>query len=261
MFFRSRAFTLIELLVVISIIALLIGILLPALSSARHTAKLVVCGMRLKQVGVAIFAYGSDFKGQIPVGPDADHHIITGNKYYNSMDNQLWIGDGGTAGATRNYTGMGVLHHGYLENKQAFFCPDDDDITDTDTELNNIGTGTDSYGSYFYRQLDEINGDTRLASQTTNSLGQKPAVLAMDRQSVFPSIPSGTRTNHSNKASNLMFMDGRVVRFSNNAEKNVFSVDESDFPGAGSFPVLLDQLVQNGDHVGNGGSQDDVPNP
>jgi prepilin-type N-terminal cleavage/methylation domain-containing protein/prepilin-type processing-associated H-X9-DG protein len=48
-----KAFTLIELLVVISIIALLVGILLPALGAARESAKNMVCKAKLKQVAIA----------------------------------------------------------------------------------------------------------------------------------------------------------------------------------------------------------------
>jgi prepilin-type N-terminal cleavage/methylation domain-containing protein len=67
----TAAFTLIELLVVIAIIALLIGILLPALGSARLQARATVCGGRLQQLGIATSIYLDDFKGALPqiMGP------------------------------------------------------------------------------------------------------------------------------------------------------------------------------------------------
>ncbi|MBI9018973.1 MAG: type II secretion system protein [Phycisphaerae bacterium] len=54
------AFTLIELLVVISIIALLVSILMPALSKARASAQKTVCSTRLRQMGMALNFYAED---------------------------------------------------------------------------------------------------------------------------------------------------------------------------------------------------------
>ena len=65
---RQKGFTLIELLVVISIIALLVGILLPALGAARRTAQNVQCLSNERQMGVAIFVYTEQNNGTLPFG-------------------------------------------------------------------------------------------------------------------------------------------------------------------------------------------------
>jgi prepilin-type N-terminal cleavage/methylation domain-containing protein len=61
-----RAFTLVELLVVIGIIALLIGLLLPAMNRARKSAKRTTVLAALHQIGVAVAAYQVEFKGKLP---------------------------------------------------------------------------------------------------------------------------------------------------------------------------------------------------
>ena len=63
---RRAAFTLIELLIVIGILAVLIALLAPAASAARHAATRVVCLSQMRQIGLAFLMYANDNRSHLP---------------------------------------------------------------------------------------------------------------------------------------------------------------------------------------------------
>ena len=65
---RVRAFTLIELLVVISIIAVLMSIMMPALSKARESAKMTICGNKQRGIVSAVNLFAAENKNKLPGG-------------------------------------------------------------------------------------------------------------------------------------------------------------------------------------------------
>jgi prepilin-type N-terminal cleavage/methylation domain-containing protein len=76
---RQNAFTLIELLVVISIIAVLIALLLPALARARQLAVRIQGASNMRQIGIALHEYANVYRGQYPLACTCNFNFANSN--------------------------------------------------------------------------------------------------------------------------------------------------------------------------------------
>ncbi len=200
---------------VISIIALLVGILLPALGAARSSAKLTQCLSRQKQAAVGVYAYANDYNSSIPVSPDMPTYAgpipvnpgLPTNQVFAAMPDP----------AESRFTGVGLLLDGYLSDNRSVICPDNsrDDLIglalDTLQDLN-----ADAYSPYIWRNRYAASG------QFIDGLGCNPdrqaaRVLLYDfnqtQRAVIGDAPDSV--NHGGLRVNALYLDGHAETFDN----------------------------------------------
>ena len=117
----TKGFTIVELLVVISIIALLIALLLPALARARKLALTTECLSNLNQQGVVMQMYTDQFEGMVPIAEDGTGQMVP----YGYPPFYWWFYQGLNVGIqpTYQYNGQTYRWPGASKIGTIFVCP------------------------------------------------------------------------------------------------------------------------------------------
>ena len=156
---RKKGFTLIELLVVISIIAMLLAILMPALSKVKKIAQRVVCATNLKGLGTAQTVYSQDYDDEYAVQGDGKATVLGDRTTGWQQVDKKWVsGDTITIAAS-----LYLLVREADVSPKSFICPSGDeqeyDGSNTRTppldivQLYDFGGGSVLTGGYPYEHV------------------------------------------------------------------------------------------------------------
>lgn len=210
---RRSGFTLIELLVVISIIALLIAILLPALGAARETGRAASCMANLRQIGIAVHAYAEDYGGMLPRDLDGF------SAYQPSWEFRYW------GNALHSYVGADTrIALNKRPNPDVFICPTKSSrgvdgrtywrshySANGALHYRGVVTGG-SYRDFGYARLEQVRLPSRILSVAdfvgTQRIIREPYLGAGGARDQYK---RDTFIHRNDTTSNALYLDGHVV--------------------------------------------------
>jgi prepilin-type N-terminal cleavage/methylation domain-containing protein len=138
---RRKGFTLVELLVVIAIIALLMGILMPALSRVRQLAFRLTCGTNLSGVGKAMMVYANDYEDELPRAGGRNSTWGPMQNWQGNSRQQAYGVQADGSGGSATISSCFYLLVKYTEvTPKSFICKGDSGTTEF--KLSNVTTGT-----------------------------------------------------------------------------------------------------------------------